>query len=421
MNLSCMPEGIVDILHPGQGAKDIRTAGYSYAVLDMSMYARELSAVEKANRRKNHEMPEHISVVKNPGTFSEKASMLLSDFAKAGIEVSALYAPYLNSAETDHSENKLIRELSFSAVCTASSNNIPFVIIRPLFAGISYDRLWDENKSFYLELSDAVGDSDTMILLENMGRSVGGHLVRSVCADPTEAAQWIDELNSIAGKKRFGLCLNIGTSALSAQNPYEYIIALGERIKAVLLSDTDGVHDKTFMPFSTYCGGPQTDWLGVIRGLREIGFDGELMMAMDQMAYAVSPMIRPQLLMFSKAIADYITWQIQMEAVIKKYEKRVLFGAGNMCINYMKNYGEKYPPLYTCDNNSARWGDTIEGISIKSPEELKKLDPDTAIFICNVFYREIEEQLRAMNLENPIEYFNDEYLPVLNMNRIERS
>ena len=30
---------------------------------------------------------------------------------------------------------------------------------------------------------------------------------------------------------------------------------------------------------------------------------------------------------------------------------------------------------------------------------------------CNIYYEEIAEQLRGMGLENPVEYFNDEYLP----------
>ena len=48
---------------------------------------------------------------------------------------------------------------------------------------------------------------------------------------------------------------------------------------------------------------------------------------------------------------------------------------------------------------------------VKDPEELRGLPKDCAIFICNIYYEEIAEQLRGMGLENPVEYFNDEYLP----------
>ena len=36
---------------------------------------------------------------------------------------------------------------------------------------------------------------------------------------------------------------------------------------------------------------------------------------------------------------------------------------------------------------------------------------DCAILICNMYYREIEAQLREMGLRNPVAYFNDECLP----------
>lgn len=60
------------------------------------------------------------------------------------------------------------------------------------------------------------------------------------------------------------------------------------------------------------------------------------------------------------------------------------------------------------------------GLSVKDPESLKKLVSDCAIFICNIYYREIEEQLKSMGIDNPIEFFNDEYMPSFYFDRLER-
>ncbi len=79
----------------------------------------------------------------------------------------------------------------------------------------------------------------------------------------------------------------------------------------------------------------------------------------------------------------------------------------------MKCYGEIYRPLFTCDNNQAKWGTMLDGLEIKDPEELRALPDTCAIFICNIYYEEIEQQLRGMGLPNPIERFSDEYLPSL--------
>ena len=106
-------------------------------------------------------------------------------------------------------------------------------------------------------------------------------------------------------------------------------------------------------------------------------------------------------------------WQIEQEKVLKQYDKRVLFGAGNMCRNYMKCYGEEFPPLFTCDNNSKLWGTRLEGIEVKSPEELRNIPQDCAIFICNVYYKEIEEQAQKRLLEMLPEDIAEEYKPIL--------
>ena len=85
----------------------------------------------------------------------------------------------------------------------------------------------------------------------------------------------------------------------------------------------------------------------------------------------------------------------------------------------MKCYGEKYPPLFTCDNNRDLWGGELEGLKIKSPEALRELPEGSGVIICNTYYREIEEQLRCMEIEN-IGYFNDEYMPSFYFDRLVR-
>ena len=136
-------------------------------------------------------------------------------------------------------------------------------------------------------------------------------------------------------------------------------------------------------------------------------------------ARGFSPLLRPRLMELAKAVADYLKWQIELETMLKRYPSRVLFGAGNMCRNYMKCYGEKYPPLFTCDNNAALWGKEFCGLKVREPECLKELPADCAVLICNIYYREIEKQLREMGIAAPIVFFNDEYMPDFYFDRLE--
>lgn len=269
-------------------------------------------------------------------------------------------------------------------------------------------------------LDDSVIYMQDRILLKNEYRELHGHLIRGNHTDAVEVAEKIDSLNAEAGFEKYGFCLDVGVCNISGQNMYDFILTLGSRIKAVILRDNDGHSDEALMPFmSVSHGQSNTDWQNLIRGLREIEFDGALILDGSGTLSAFSWMFKPELLHFAKRIMDFFQWQIQMKAVMKKYDMRVLFGAGNMCRNYMKCYGEEFPPLFTCDNNEKRWGEKFEGLEIRNPEELKALPENCAIFICNIYYEQIEKQLRDMGLQNPIERFNDEYMPSFYTDRLE--
>lgn len=299
-------------------------------------------------------------------------------------------------------------------------------ILPPLFENIEKDELWNYNRAFYIEewkrLSEEyAGNQVPMILLQNLPKEVNGHMVRGVCSDAHIAKEWIDELNKDVGTEAFGICVDTGALNLCAQNTYEYISKLGRRVKAVIIRENDGHHDVSMLPFTSVAKGhSQMDWLGVIRALREIGFDGYLIMEIKDTVSAFSPLLRPQVLAMAKSVAEYFKWQIEIETHLMKYDSIVLFGAGNMCRNYMKCYGDKYKPLFTCDNNEKLWGTEFCGLEIKSPESLKALPKDCTILICNIYYREIEQQIRNMNIENEIAYFNDEYMPTFYFDRLER-
>lgn len=161
------------------------------------------------------------------------------------------------------------------------------------------------------------------------------------------------------------------------------------------------------------------DWLGAVRGLRELSYDGYLILETTDTTAAFSPLLQPYLYPLYKAVLDYFEMQIGIERDLKKYERVALFGAGNMCRNYMKCYGKKYPPLFTCDNNPKLWGTEFEGLEVKDPKELNNLPENSGVIICNIFYREIEEQLRSMGITD-IGRFNDEYMPSFYFDRLKR-
>lgn len=422
MEIVYSPLKLVDPIQPNSGFLHITNAGFDNILLDFSIYC-------------NCQDLENYGINENKKITLKKLPIDKWKIART---------PYLAYDTKRMDINDILREMVKESIRYSALHHVKCVIVQPLFAGIDRKDLWNINKQYYLDLYNFIKeivfrqkDVDSIpnlsleqtsfyddmpcILLQNLCKDVHGKMTRGICSDAVMAVQWIDELNTIVGENIFGICVDTGALNLCGQDMYEYIHTLGHRIMAVILRENDGYHNVSMLPFTSVAHGQsQMDWLGVIRGLREIEFDEYLIMEFGDTAHAFSPLLRPQFLQLAKSVADYFKWQIEIEKLLKKHSCIVLFGAGNMCRNYMKCYGKKYPPLFTCDNNKNLWGTEFEGLEVKSPEVLKNLPKDCSIFICNVYYNEIEKQLRDMGVENDIEFFNDEYMPTFYFDRIKR-
>lgn len=390
-------------------------AGIQNIVLDLRQYCSEY---ELENREKimkiAAEQPESEFVSLTPERLGEKADKLIAQSRELGLKNTIATAPSLpwNTERDDLAW--LVRELTRQSIQACQRAEGRYIILNPLVKAMDQPAEWEKNMDFYLSFSADLSRRGECILVPNHDRQYNGRFVRGDFSDPYTLKRFVDELNTRAQSERYGICADMGICNILGQNPHEFLKLLGSRVKAVVIRENSGATDNSLLPFSASNHAvSQMDWLGVIRGLREIDFDGQLIFDFRGSVMGYSHLLRADLDVFIKKFIDYWVWQILMEHVMKKYSMRVLFGAGNMCRNYMKCYGEIYRPLFTCDNNQAKWGTMLDGLEIKDPEELRALPDTCAIFICNIYYEEIEQQLRGMGLPNPIERFSDEYLPSL--------
>ena len=267
----------------------------------------------------------------------------------------------------------------------------------------------DEVKKIYLDAAEILKDTDIKIYVKNQYDLYNGNIYRGFLSDTYQIKEFINGLNKIVGRKAFYLALDTGVAALCGQNVPELIKTLADEIAIIILNENNGIMESTAVPFSNICQDQTwTDWRKVIIVLRDIKYKGDLLIDFNWNSQAIPAPLKPVMKEYVNGVGSYFESLIDLESIIRKYESRVLFGAGNMCRIYMERYGVEYPPLFTCDNNKAKCGSQAFGLEIKSPEALKELAPSTAIFICNMYYDEIYSQLKSMNLPNPIEIFNDE-------------
>ncbi len=427
MNILCAPCGLISLERPQKGIADLASAGFEGILLDAAMCCppQELELLGRHQNfpQKDQEEPKRkqlVRVSEHPEELHYRFRCLVEQCGQDRLMTPIARAPYLERNTKRGDLKEVLLRLAEECIRSCGESGCGYLIVEPLSVGVERGEEWKFNREFYLALADEALKNHVVVLLQNQCHDLNGHLVRGLCSDGEEAATWIDSLNAAAGQDCFGFCMDVGACSLCGQDVQNFAVVMGSRIKAVVLRDCDGHYETSMLPFTCVNRGqPASDWLGLIRGLRETGFDGQLIMDFGTTAAAFSQFLQPQLLKFAGSVAKYFRWQISMKSILKKYSRRVLFGAGNMCRNFMKCYGQEFPPLFTCDNNKERWGQWFEGLEIKPPESLKELPSDCAIFLCNVYYREIEKQLREMEISNPVEYFNDEYMPSYYFDRLE--
>ena len=428
MNVCCDPVGVVSRLRPGKSVGSITGVGFKNSILDASIICSPYEF--RVLHTDNFKREEDVYLTEEPGKLGDLLDTRIGKHAlEQGLRLPIAKAPYSASdVKPEDVDNEILKQLTRETLKAAAgygNGECKSIIVHPLTVGIDVSEEWAVNRSFYLELAALAEElgSDIQILIVNKARDINGHFVRGFCSEPQEAVSFVDELNrempGRSGKKRFGNCFDIGTATLCGQDIYEAMVPLGQRLKAVIIRDCDGIHDVSLLPYTACAQGQQTDWLNMIRALRKVDFDGDMIVSFEATYSSFNDPLRPAVLKLAYEVGEHLAWHIGMERMVKSHDKRVLFGAGNMCRAYMKDYGEDYPPLFTCDNNSSRWGEEFCGLTIENPEKLKELPEDVVIIMCNMYYDEIEKQIRAMGLKNPIEKFSDEYMATFHMDRLK--
>lgn len=405
MRIVCSPVGIVEHRRPRGGLERLCQRGFSETVLDFGMFTGGFATKKRRSDTEAH--------------WQEWAGRYVEESKRQGMLLGLAFAPHFESELKIPDSEDLEKRLAESCIQKAVQYGISTLVVRGLPGGSCAENL-AKNREYFLRLGRAAQSAKIRLLVVNSYRDMNGHLVRGFCGEPAQAVAFVDEINAALGADMLGFCLDAGVCNLTGQNMCDFATGLDARLQAVILRENDGVHDDYLLPFSSaHGGGSRMDWLNLIRGLRAVHFVGVAVLDFRTTLMALSGLLRPAMLSFAHELAEYLIWQVQMEESLRRYPARVLFGAGNMCRAYMKCYGEDFPPLYTCDNNPQVWGTEFCGLMVHAPEDLRSLPETCAIFICNVYYEEIERQLRDMGLKNPIERFNDEFMPSFHFERLE--
>ncbi len=200
---------------------------------------------------------------------------------KHGISFAQMHGPFPIWVDgRDDDMNPYVIMATEKCIAIAAYLGCPAIVVHPVYAQKTMGKEGERelNLSIYRALMPAAKKYGVKICLENLFVGGGGRCSEGPCADVSEAIYYIDKLNAEAGGDVFGFCFDIGHANLMSRNIYEYIKALGSRLTILHLHDNDALNDLHMLPYSYTRNGKNTltDWDGLIRGLRDISYRGDI-------------------------------------------------------------------------------------------------------------------------------------------------
>lgn len=201
-------------------------------------------------------------------------------FDKYGIKPSQMHAPYpilvpTRGDVTDYMQETVIPK----SIAIAGMMEIPWVVMHPFKLQYTYGIEAEHaiNLQYFQSLIPLLKEHNVGVCVENLYEGVGGRITEGTCADPKEAAWYVDVLNQLAGEELFGCCLDTGHMELTHREPADYIRQVGKRLKILHMHENDAIGDLHQMPY-TFGSKPEdgVDWEDFRKALAEIGFEGTL-------------------------------------------------------------------------------------------------------------------------------------------------
>ena len=193
---------------------------------------------------------------------------------KYGVYFHQMHAPFPSYVQNE-AGNDIVMDAIKKCIMVCGYLGCRNLIVHPMFLGyeakLAPQTEWDINIERYSELIPAAKKYGVTICLENMFTGFRGKIYAACCADMAEANRYINYLNSVAGERIFGFCLDVGHALLVGKEIYSTIMELGDNLTTLHVHDNDGRNDQHLFPYMGIC-----DWDRFCKGLKDAGYRGAI-------------------------------------------------------------------------------------------------------------------------------------------------
>lgn len=230
--------------------------------------------------------------------------------AKHGVGFGQAHAPFPSYVGDSDETNAYVRKAIEKCLEMCARVHCPWLVVHPAF--LAYDAHMDAdteyrlNVEFYSSFIPAMKRTGVKIATENMFSAHNGKVIEACMSDFHIAAQFVDELNAIAGENIFGFCLDVGHAALLKHDLYKVITTLGKRLTVLHVHDNNTETDQHLFPYEG-----KADWDAFCRGIREIGYSGTLSFETFNGMRTRDEALAPELLHLLHAIGELFVKRIE--------------------------------------------------------------------------------------------------------------
>ncbi len=249
-------------------------------------------------------------------SFNEFVDEVKAASEKYGVAIGQTHAPAPTVVPQNPVSTANMRESIAMAIEATAKLSCSHIIIHPCFDGSSRypkftrDEEYKENIDYYTSIIPLLKKAGVTCCLENMWAQdwATKKIYASCCADMRDAVDYIDKLNAAAGEKRFAFCLDIGHLLLASKDVCDAIEILGDRLEALHVHDNNGTEDTHTNPYFGF-----TNWARFIKGLRAVGYRGNINFENDGYNQKFDDALLPAAMRFTAEMGKYFKDKVLAE------------------------------------------------------------------------------------------------------------